>query len=94
MLRHGPEYATVLLDGLSAWMRRRGYTTLGDLRGPLAVPADSDQAAYERAGYVRALRAANHTHGPWRTVEPDLHRRPHSVEDLRPCRESRSPITL
>ena len=65
LLRHGPEYAAVLLDGLSAWMRRRGYTTLGELRGLLAVPADTDQAAYERAGYVRALRAANNTHGPW-----------------------------
>ena len=25
----------------------------------LAVPAGTDQAGYERAGYVRALRAAN-----------------------------------
>jgi hypothetical protein len=29
------------------------------------VPAGTDQAAYERAGYVRALRAANATLGPW-----------------------------
>jgi len=65
LLRHGPEYATVLLDGVTAWMRRKGYTSVGDLRGLLAVPADTDQAAYERAGYVRALRAANNTHGPW-----------------------------
>jgi len=31
----------------------------------LAVPAGTDQAAYERAGYVRALRAANGARGPW-----------------------------
>ncbi|WP_369015973.1 dihydroorotate dehydrogenase-like protein [Actinocrinis puniceicyclus] len=65
LLRHGPQYATVLLDGLTAWMRRKGYASVGELRGLLAVPADSDQAAYERAGYVRALRAANASLGPW-----------------------------
>ena len=28
LLRHGPEYATELLDGLSAWMARKGFETL------------------------------------------------------------------
>jgi len=59
LIRHGPEHAAVLLDGLSDWMTRKGYASVGDLRGLLAVPADTDQAAYERAGYVRALRGAN-----------------------------------
>jgi hypothetical protein len=31
----------------------------------LALPADTDQAAYERAGYVRAMRAADSSRGPW-----------------------------
>ena len=65
LLRHGPEYAEVLLDGLRAWMARKGFGTVDEFRGMLAVPAQ-DGAAYERAGYVRALRAANaRTHGPW-----------------------------
>src|SRR5579862_1525875 len=59
LIRHGPQHAAVLLDGLSEWMARKGYTSVGELRGMLAVPADTDQAAYERAGYVRELRAAN-----------------------------------
>lgn len=59
LLRHGPEYAAVLLDGLSSWMARKGFQTVDELRGMLAVPADADEAAYERAGYVAALRAAN-----------------------------------
>jgi dihydroorotate dehydrogenase (fumarate) len=63
LIRHGPEHAAVLLDGLSQWMARKGYTSVGELRGILAVPAYTDQAAYERAGYVRALRAANGA--PW-----------------------------
>src|SRR6185437_1218296 len=47
LLRHGPEHATVLLDGLSAWMARKGFAAVDELRGMLAVPADADEAAYE-----------------------------------------------
>jgi dihydroorotate dehydrogenase (fumarate) len=65
LIRHGPRHAAVLLDGLAAWMTRRGYASVGDLRGLLAVPAGTDQAAYERAGYVRAMRDANGAHRPW-----------------------------
>ena len=63
LIRHGPQHAAVLLDGLSEWMARKGYTSVSELRGLLAVPADTDRAAYERAGYVRALRGANGV--PW-----------------------------
>jgi dihydroorotate dehydrogenase (fumarate) len=59
LLRHGPEHATVLLDGLSDWMARKGFTAVDELRGLLAVPAEADNAAYERAGYVGAMRDAN-----------------------------------
>ena len=59
LLRHGPEYAAVLLDGFSSWMARKGFASVDELRGMLAVPRASDGAAFERAGYVGALRAAN-----------------------------------
>ncbi|MGA2924800.1 MAG: dihydroorotate dehydrogenase-like protein [Solirubrobacteraceae bacterium] len=66
LLRNGPQHATVMLDGLSSWMRRKGFKSVDDLRGMLAVPGVEDEAAYERAGYVSAMRAANiRTHGPW-----------------------------
>ncbi|MGZ6589074.1 MAG: dihydroorotate dehydrogenase-like protein [Solirubrobacteraceae bacterium] len=67
LLRHGPEHATVLLDGLSAWMARHGFQTVDELRGMLAAPtAADDRAAYERAGYVAGVREANaRAHGPW-----------------------------
>lgn len=65
LLRHGPEHARLLLDGLSAWMARKGFHSLDEFRGMLAVKA-ADEDAYERAGYVSALRAANaRAHGPW-----------------------------
>jgi dihydroorotate dehydrogenase (fumarate) len=66
LLRHGPNYAAELLNGLSAWMARKGFTALDDARGLLAVPAAADRAAYERAGYVTAMRAANAgAYNPW-----------------------------
>jgi dihydroorotate dehydrogenase (fumarate) len=59
LLRHGPAHAATLLEQLEAWMSRKGFSAVSDVRGLLAVPPDTDQAAYERAGYVDALRAAN-----------------------------------
>ncbi len=66
LLRHGPEHATVLLDGLTEWMARKGFAAVDDVRGLLAVPSDQDEAAYERAGYVSAMRNANSgMYEPW-----------------------------
>jgi dihydroorotate dehydrogenase (fumarate) len=66
LLRHGPEYATNLLDGLQEWMRRKGFGSVGDARGLLAVPADADETEHERAAYVSALDEANQSsYGPW-----------------------------
>ena len=65
LIRHGPEHAAVLLDGLSEWMVRKGYPSVAGVRGMLALPAGTDEAAYERAGYVRAMQAANSSRGPW-----------------------------
>ena len=59
LLRHGPAHATVLLDGLSAWMERKGFAAVDDVRGILAVAPGADEAAHERASYVGALRNAN-----------------------------------
>jgi dihydroorotate dehydrogenase (fumarate) len=64
LLRHGPDHATVVLDGLRAWMRRKGYSTPDQVRGTLAMP--EDQVAQERADYVGAVREANsHAYGTW-----------------------------
>jgi dihydroorotate dehydrogenase (fumarate) len=65
LLRHGPAYAGVLLDGLSTWMTRKGYTSPTQLRGLLAVPADTHEADFERAGYVTALQQGQQTYNYW-----------------------------
>ena len=66
LLRHGPEHATVLLDGLSAWMARKGFKALDELRGMLSVAPGTEAAGHERAAYVTELRAANiRAYSPW-----------------------------
>jgi dihydroorotate dehydrogenase (fumarate) len=59
LLRHGPAHATALLDGIEDWMARKGFAAVDEVRGLLAVPLEADEAEYERAGYVGALRQAN-----------------------------------
>ena len=63
LLRHGPGYAAVLLDGLEDWLRRKGFTSVDAARGRLAVPHHTDANALERAGYVSALDAARRRYG-------------------------------
>ena len=66
LVRHGAGYAGVLLAGLQEWMRRRGYASVDEFRGLLAVPADVDGASYLRAGYVAALEKARRVYGSLR----------------------------
>jgi dihydroorotate dehydrogenase (fumarate) len=42
-------------------MGRKGYATVEELRGLLAVPVGVDETARERGDYVSALRQANST---------------------------------
>ena len=63
LVRHGSRHVGELVGGLEAWLWRHG-TTLDQARGLLAVPADAPADAYERAGYVSALR--------WSPASPTL----------------------
>ena len=66
LLRHGAEYAADLLTGLTDWMRQKGFASVDEVRGLLAVPRDADEPGLERAGYVAAMRKANAgVYQPW-----------------------------
>ena len=66
LLRHGPEHARVLLDGLSDWMPPEGVRLARRAARDALVPPTGDETAHERAGDVSALREANTgTYGPW-----------------------------
>ena len=58
LVRGGASQAAGLLSGLESWMSAKGFASVGDFRGRLALPAGARTDTYERAGYVTALEAA------------------------------------
>jgi len=64
LLRHGPGHVTALLDGLTAWMDRKGIGSVGEIRGLLAPAADTPQAGFGRYGYLSAVEQATRTYAP------------------------------
>jgi dihydroorotate dehydrogenase (fumarate) len=62
LLRHGPGHVTTLLDGLTAWMDRKGTGSVGEIRGLLAPAADTPQAGFGRSGYLHAVEQAARTY--------------------------------
>jgi dihydroorotate dehydrogenase (fumarate) len=65
LLRHGVGHVGTLLAGLQEWMAWKGFDSVESVRGLLSVPADTDPAAYARAGYVSVLDAAKFSHSRW-----------------------------
>jgi dihydroorotate dehydrogenase (fumarate) len=63
LLRHGPAHAAVLLDGLTAWMERKGFGGIGEVRGLLAAEADAAGPGFGRSGYLSAVEQATRIHG-------------------------------
>lgn len=63
LVRHGRDYSRVLLDGLDIWLTRKGFRSVDAARGLLSVPAETDAAGYQRAGYVTALEKAKSRYG-------------------------------
>ncbi len=64
LLRHGPAHAAVLLDGLVAWMERKGFGGIGEIRGMLAPPTDVSQPGFGRSGYLSAVEKASRAYAP------------------------------
>ncbi len=64
LLRHGPGHVTVLLDGLTAWMERKGFSGTGEVRGLLAANADAAGPGYGRSSYLSAVEKGIRAYGP------------------------------
>ena len=62
LVRHGADYGHQLIAGLETWMGQKGFGSIDEFRGLLAVRHD-DENAYQRAGYVTALEKAKNTYG-------------------------------
>jgi dihydroorotate dehydrogenase (fumarate) len=65
LLRHGPDHVAALLDGLTAWMDRKGIGSVDEIRGLLAPGADTPQPGFGRYGYLRAVEQATRAYSPW-----------------------------
>ena len=57
LLRHGPSYMTVLLDGLKAWMEARRFSSVAQVRGGMSRSNVANPGAFERANYIRELES-------------------------------------
>ncbi len=64
LLRHGPAHAGVLLDGLTAWMERKGFSSTDEIRGVLAAATSAAGPGYGRSGYLSAIERATRTYAP------------------------------
>ena len=64
LLRHGPAHVTVLLDGLRAWMERKGFGSTDEVRGMFAAAANASQSYFGRVGYLSAIERATRTYAP------------------------------
>ena len=53
-----------LLDGLQAWMARKGFVSLEQVRGRLSPGRGADAAAYGRSSYLATIDEATHTYAP------------------------------
>ena len=57
LLKHGPRYLTILLDGLQHWMTEHDYTGIDEVRGAMNHSRCHDPTAFERANYQRILQS-------------------------------------
>jgi dihydroorotate dehydrogenase (fumarate) len=55
LLRHGPEYLGIILDGLDAWLDANAYDSVEQAKGSVSQEAVADPAAFERSNYMQAL---------------------------------------
>ncbi|MGM0385489.1 MAG: dihydroorotate dehydrogenase-like protein [Actinomycetota bacterium] len=63
LIRRGPGYARTMLDELEAYLERKEFASLDDLRGLLAVPPETEGNAWQRSSYVTAMERAKATYG-------------------------------
>ncbi len=53
LYQKGPEYIKVMLEFLSHWMDKKGYSTIDDFRGMLNYGGVGDPTVYERSQFMK-----------------------------------------
>jgi dihydroorotate dehydrogenase (fumarate) len=57
LLRHGPSHIEALVNGVAAWMERRGYESIRQMKGSMSQEKVEDPTAFERANYIKVLES-------------------------------------
>ena len=52
---HGLNYIHTINDGISSWMKEKGYISISEFKGKLSKSSQPDPFAFERAQYIKAL---------------------------------------
>ncbi len=55
LLRNGVGHMKTLVDGLNAWMEKRGYNSVEQMKGSMSQLKVADPSAFERANYIKML---------------------------------------
>jgi dihydroorotate dehydrogenase (fumarate) len=59
LLHDGVNHASVLLDGMQAWMLEHEYLSVQQMKGSMSQGAVAEPAAFERANYMKELNSFN-----------------------------------
>lgn len=57
LLKHGIDYLGTLLSELRAWMERKEYASVAQMKGAMSLKNAADPSAFGRANYIRILEA-------------------------------------
>ncbi|HET7270582.1 MAG TPA: dihydroorotate dehydrogenase-like protein [Rubrobacter sp.] len=57
LLRHGPSHIETLVNDMTAWMERRGYESIRQMKGSMSQMKVEDPTAFERANYIKVLES-------------------------------------
>ena len=57
LMKNGPQYLKVLVDGLHAWLTAREYASIDEVRGLMSRQKAVDPGAFERVNYIKVLES-------------------------------------
>jgi dihydroorotate dehydrogenase (fumarate) len=57
VLRQGPTFFTRTLADMSAWLEKKGYSSVAQLRGCMSQRSAPDSAAFVRGNYIKVLES-------------------------------------
>lgn len=57
LLKHGPAHAATLVAGLAAWLERKGFASVAQVKGAMSQLRVADPTAFERANYLKVLQS-------------------------------------